>query len=68
MRAYFLIVMYIFFPNSVLLVAKRWRMDKHLTLHIISFVIGGWEPCNTNFKIGFKRQREASESNEESNE
>jgi hypothetical protein len=23
------------FPNSVLLMAKRWRMDKHLTFHII---------------------------------
>jgi hypothetical protein len=43
-------------------------MDKHLTLHIISFVIGGWEPCNTNFnKIGCKQKRELCKDKEESN-
>jgi hypothetical protein len=56
------------FSNQCFVDGKRWMMDKHLTLHIISFVIGGWEPCNTNFNTrGCKRKRESSESKEESN-
>jgi hypothetical protein len=33
-----------FLLASILLVAKKsWNMDRHLILHVISFVIGGWE-------------------------